>query len=519
MTARANGFLLDRRGNFAILMSVLAVPLVLAAGVALDIANITRTKNHLQNALDAAVLAIAREGKQIDDKTAIQIANAYLENNYGLYFADLKVVRDGTTVKVDASARAEMAFGGLFGYDDWKVVTSSTADIAYMSYEIALALDTTGSMAGGKLASLKDAVIGMVDAMSVQVDDPEKLKFAMVPFATFVNVGPQYGPTFNKKGKMVKGSGAAWLDLKGKADIPQLELKKNVSRFQVFHHLGEQWKGCVETRMPTKKAAYDVDDIPPNKKDANSLFVPAFAIDEPDSGYANNYIESPVNPLDKSAMGQVKKLLKYGIQDILDPVESVLELIPVEAEIDGGKGPNRGCDMQPITPLTNDYNLIKSKVNQLQAAGTTNIMEGVAWGHRVLSPGEPFTEGATPDKVVRKILIVLTDGANNFGNNSTALGSEYSSFGYLVDGRLVEGGSSSTTDAMNERTLAACTAAKNAGIELYTIRLEEPDVKTGTMLQQCATDAEHYFDAPSRSQLDDVFQQIKERIIVLRLAS
>ena len=218
-------------------------------------------------------------------------------------------------------------------------------------------------------------------------------------------------------------------------------------------------------------------------------------------------------------MGQVKKLLKYGIQDILDPVESVLELIPVEAEIDGGKGPNRGCDMQPITPLTNDYNLIKSKVNQLQAAGTTNIMEGVAWGHRVLSPGEPFTEGATPDKVVRKILIVLTDGANNFGNNSTALGSEYSSFGYLVDGRLVEGGSSSTTDAMNERTLAACTAAKNAGIELYTIRLEEPDVKTGTMLQQCATDAEHYFDAPSRSQLDDVFQQIKERIIVLRLAS
>jgi len=353
----------------------------------------------------------------------------------------------------------------------------------------------------------------------VQVDDPEKLKFAMVPFATFVNVGPQYGPTFNKKGKMVKGSGAAWLDLKGKADIPQLELKKNVSRFQVFHHLGEQWKGCVETRMPTKKAAYDVDDIPPNKKDANSLFVPAFAIDEPDSGYANDYIDSPVNPLDKSAMGQVKKLLKYGIQDILDPVESVLELIPVEAEIDGGKGPNRGCDMQPITPLTNDYNLIKSKVNQLQAAGTTNIMEGVAWGHRVLSPGEPFTEGATPDKVVRKILIVLTDGANNFGNNSTALGSEYSSFGYLVDGRLVEGGSSSTTDAMNERTLAACTAAKNAGIELYTIRLEEPDVKTGTMLQQCATDAEHYFDAPSRSQLDDVFQQIKERIIVLRLAS
>jgi Flp pilus assembly protein TadG len=521
MSSRIRQFVSDRRGNFALISAVLAVPLILVAGVALDVANITRTKTELQNALDAAVLAIAREGKQVDDKQAVAIANTFLENNYGIRYADLKVVRDGTMVKLDASAKADMAFGGLFGYDDWKVATSSTADIAYMNYEIALSLDTTGSMAGGKLASLKDAVIGMVDAMSVQVGDPKKLKFAMVPFATFVNVGPQYGPAFKSNGKIQKNTGASWLDLKGDVEVPQLELKKGVSRFEVFHNLGEEWKGCVETRMPTSKKAYDVDDVAATTKDKDSLFVPAFSIDEPDSGYPNSYIDSAVNPLDKNAAKA--KLGKYGIQTgtslLSDLVSDLIDLIPIAIEHNAGTGPNRGCDMQPITPLTSDYNLIKTRVNQLQAAGTTNIMEGVAWGHRVLSPDEPFAEGAPAANDLRKIMIVLTDGANNFGNNNTALGSEYSSFGYLVDGRLAQGGSSSTTDAMNVKTLAACEAAKKGGIEVYTIRLEEPDVATGTMLKDCASGADHYFDAPSRSQLDEVIQQIKEKIVVLRLAS
>ena len=122
---------------------------------------------------------------------------------------------------------------------------------------------------------------------------------------------------------------------------------------------------------------------------------------------------------------------------------------------------------------------------------------------------------------VEKIMIVLTDGANVLSNTSTELGSHYSSFGYAVDGRLdnAMAGASASNVSMNARTLAACAHAKKEGVTLYTIRLEEPDVKTGTMLQDCATSAAHYFDAPSRSQLDEVFQTIKDRIVRLRLSS
>ena len=84
---------------------------------------------------------------------------------------------------------------------------------------------------------------------------------------------------------------------------------------------------------------------------------------------------------------------------------------------------------------------------------------------------------------------------------------------------MAAGSSSATNGAMNERTVAACKYAKDYGITVYTIRLEEPDVKTGTMLQQCASSPEHYFDAPSRSQLDDVFKAIRDRVVRLRLSS
>jgi Mg-chelatase subunit ChlD len=193
-------------------------------------------------------------------------------------------------------------------------------------------------------------------------------------------------------------------------------------------------------------------------------------------------------------------------------------------DLSGGKGPNAGCDTQPIVALSSDYATIEDKVKALKAAGDTNIMEGVAWGMRVLSPQPPFSEGLDPSKAahpVKKIMIVLTDGSNNFGNNNTGLGSAYSSFGYLVDGRLgtTTGNAATTNSLMNAKTLEACTNAKAEGIELYTIRLEEPDVKTGTMLKDCAGDASHFFDAPSRSDLDAIFKTIKTRITNVRLAS
>jgi Flp pilus assembly protein TadG len=538
MNSNARKFGADRGGNFALMASILAVPLVIAAGVAMDLSTISRTRAELQQAMDAAVLAVAREGKEINDKQAEEIARMFVANNYHLKYTDFDIVRDGTSVRLEAKTTAGLAFGGLFGYDDWQVAAGSAADIAYASYEIALVLDTTGSMAGGKLQSMKDAVDGMIESMSAQVKDKDKLRFSLVPFATFVNVGPEFGPKFDGQGLQIAGTGASWLDLEGKSTTPQSELRPGASRFQAYRNMNQQWSGCVETRMPSGGRDYDAEDIAASQGDPRTLFVPAFAPDEPaGGGFHNDYIDSDVRPADHSTAARKKKHAKYGIPT--DPngeplvgalLKSVVGLLGLGGgiNIDSGdsgyqgfkKGPGFGCGAQPITALTNDYTKVRNNVKALNAQGTTNIMEGVAWGTRVLTPGEPFGQGTKKGELgVEKIMVVLTDGANVLGVNGTETGSNYSSFGYAMDGRIDGASASSSNTAMNARTLAACNYAKKEGITVYTIRLEEPDVKTGTMLQECASSPAHFFDAPSRTQLDEVFQTIKDRVVRLRISS
>ena len=263
MAGLVSRFRSDRGGNFAIISALVATPMVLGVGLALDASMIASTQNTLQQAINSAVLAVAREGKDVSDEKAAAIAHRFLDSNFNPNHTKLKVVKNGSEFSVKAETNAGLAFGALFGYEDWPVTAAATADIAYASYEIALVLDTTGSMKGGKLSSMKDAVLGLIDTMSMQVNDEAKLKFAMVPFAAFVNVGPKFGPTFDKDGKQVAGSGAGWLDLEGSSTIPQAELDAGASRFQLYANLGQSWPGCVETRYSANKD-FDVDDTPPD---------------------------------------------------------------------------------------------------------------------------------------------------------------------------------------------------------------------------------------------------------------
>jgi hypothetical protein len=281
-----------------------------------------------------------------------------------------------------------------------------------------------------------------------------------------------------------------------------------------------------------------VNDKEPSSTDPETLFIPAFASDEPDgSGYPNSYLPDGI-----AAIGQATapdRMQRYGAAyaggfkglTFVRQIEESQSWTPVTPDLSqqtfyGGypvpKGPNFGCDVQPIVPLSANFGSLKSKVNSLQALGSTNILEGAAWGWRVLSSRAPFTEGQPEhNPAVRKILILLTDGTNNLGQLSNSLGSSHSSYGYLVDGRLgITGGTASQVlNEMNAKTLQACSNAKDDGVEIYTIRLEEPNVTTGNMLKDCATDADHYIDVPNRALLDDAFSKIGDRISIIRMTS
>ena len=530
-------FIEDRNGNFAILASVLSVPLLLAVGLSVDYVNISRIKSELQQSIDSAALAVAREGDQITQAQANAIAANFMRENFQFPHDAPIVTLAGTNVVVQATAVVPINFGGLFGMPTTTISGDASTTISYANYEIALALDTTGSMAGGKLAAMKDAVNGLIDSMEAQNTRTDSLKFSVVPFSSKVNVGAQFGPAYDFLGA-VSRQPADWLDAKAQSPIAQNDLDPGVSRFVMMKQLRTSWEGCVESRHSTPGNPYDVNDVPPNAADPATLIVPAFASDEPDgSGYPNSYLADGSYPIRSGTPYQ--RMGRYGATytaafkalSFSGQVTDSALWPPVPADFSnqtffGGypvpKGPNFGCDVQPLLPLTTNFNAVRAKVNSLQALGSTNILEGAVWGWKTLSSRPPFTEGR-PERGagLRKILVLLTDGTNNLGPISNTLGSSHSSYGYLVDGRLgmTSGPVAAVTDAMNAKTLAACDNAKADEIEIYTIRLEEPNVTTGTMLRDCATDADHYIDVPNRALLDEAFEKIKEKIALVRLAS
>lgn len=521
----------------------MSLPMLLAGGLAVDYVGMSVHRNSLQNAVDAAALSVAREGK-ISKDAALQIAKDTIGGNFsdGRAF-DVEVALAGDEVTVRANAEQPLTFGGFIGSKTMPVGATATASYAFNKYEIAFVLDTTGSMAGGKLVSLQNAVLGLVTDMAALGMDKEQIKFAVVPYATFVNVGPDYAPEINALGMITK-PGAKWLDQDAVVDLPQVDLPDGLSRFAMYRHLKKDWPGCVETRQASYSGAHDIDDTVPDLTDPATLFTPTFAIDEPDDKgrYPNSYLPDagkPANGKKVTEADRETQLVRYGAsgkyvkpKGLLDTILMTLKWKNVKVDDSPSrfysnesdpKGPGFGCETKPIVPLTADFTKISTSVKALTANGSTNTLEGVMWGWRVLSNREPFAEGAgKADAVTEKIIIFVTDGANSFGNLPNDLGSGYSSLGYLVDGRLdgiTSASSSQTNTALNNKTLAACNNAKADGIEIYSIRLEEPDVNTADMLAKCASSKSHYFDAPSRQDLSSILDEIKKGIIRVRLAS
>jgi Flp pilus assembly protein TadG len=545
-------FIKNTGGNFALIAAVSVVPLMMAIGLGTDFMQASKQRAEMQRALDSAALTIAQRGNEITDDEARILAVQFLGSNFNKNFSILKLLREGTTVELAARTPHKMIFGGLFGKKSVDIQVRAAADVSGNTHEIAFVLGTAGTMYGGKLTILQGAVNDLITTMASQLTQKDSLKFALVPFSTFVNVGPQFGPKFDESGKMTS-AGASWLDTFGRNPTSKVDLPRGMSRFYAYDFLGSSWPGCVETRLPIGINSYDVMDIAPNAKTGGSLFVPSFNPDEPDDifngspKYPNNFLKDGVAGAGQGTVSE--RATRYGILSYTGPdgidifgegfkVPSVIwnwpswiaSWVPPAQDnspsnyfpdYSAPKGPEFRCSSKPIVALTDKFEDIRKAVADLDAAGSTNILEGVMWGWRILSSREPFAEGRK-EKTARnrKIMVVLTDASNSLDHTPNALGSAYGSFGYLVEERLAPAGSSSTktTAALDAKTIEGCKNAKQDGIEIFTITLEIDEKETKKMLRDCASDDEHFFDLSSRNQLKETLFKIKDRIVRLRLA-
>ena len=493
-------FAQDQRGNVAILFAFSMVPLIGLLGGAVDLMRHSRHEVQIQNAMDAAALALTKRGAA-NDADADRFVNDYISavvpaTDRMLEVDPFDATKTETGYMVRATGMMQTAFMPVVGIQALPINLESEVSMSTQRYEVALALDNTGSMLErGKIGALKEAANHLIDTLSEKPGAEDLVKMALVPFATSVNI----------RGDAFKD---AWLDPTGAGlgSHQNDSYDRTVSRLDIFDALSDgrkgtdglptAWKGCIEARAGVN----DIDDVEPGRNPA-TRWTPYLSPDGADGGrgedYArsNSYLDDQTDD-EGSALERLRNTDKY-----FRPI--------VTADYGAETGPNQGCGA-PVVELNSDQKRMHDAINAMEATGYTHIPQGLAWGWRVLSPGEPFVEGAPyEDEETQKVLVLLSDGKNTFPEI-------YTSYGYRADGRLATRESTGIR-RLNEKVSAVCESVKDKGIRLYMILLEENDAATRRIFEECASVNEDgetlYFEVPDGDALTAAFDKIGEDIL------
>lgn len=530
INSKLRRFVRSTSGNVATIFAIALMPISVMGGGAVDFAQAMNARGRLAEALDAAALAVGSQ-PNLSRGQAEQMALDYIEANYpareigSVHSVSVSIDNVNGVVQVSGQSRVGTTLLGIMGMDYINVDWTSEVRRAQQNLELVMVLDNTGSMRGSKIRSLRDAAHLLTDILYSGAQEPDDVRIGLVPFAATVNVGTQYERAWWLDPDALSPNHADWwidnndannghgndLDLCDDNN-PGLRNGGNASddacnsqppnNWDLFDSLRNvSWSGCVEARA----IPLDIEDVAPSVRDPETLFVPYFAPDEPD-GYRNDYLNDDIpNRL-------LRRASSWNILSYLNHYEN--------GQPRGGS-PNRSCTTTPVTPMTSDRRTVENAISVMGASGNTNIPNGIGWGIRLISPQEPFTEGtAYGDRDTIKAMVILTDGDNVMSGNNGDFLSEYGAYGYVPTNRLGISTSSGNrlSDALDDRTLAACRYARDQGIRVYTITFQVRNTATQNMMRSCASHPSLYFDSPSNEALESAFEVIAGDLSNLRIS-
>ncbi|MEQ1901046.1 MAG: TadE/TadG family type IV pilus assembly protein [Devosia sp.] len=294
----------DESGAFMVLFGVLAVVLVATAGAVVDFTGVQQARTRSQTALDAAALSlqalIGTDSEDVLKQKADKILDEGLDD-LSIESTVNSAVKNTTegSLKLTATIVVPTYFVGLIGIPtiDAKLVSEATRK--QLDLEVAMVLDNSISMnSSSRMTNLKLAANCAVGVLlngncnsTATTASIANVKIGIVPFTEFVNVG-----NTNKT--------AAWMTQTGNTprsidnfdgdDNETTAYSTAVDRFALYTQMGVTWSGCVEARNHTTGTGglyYDTSDLPADTTVPDSMFVPVFAPDQPDSGgYPNHYM-------------------------------------------------------------------------------------------------------------------------------------------------------------------------------------------------------------------------------------
>jgi Flp pilus assembly protein TadG len=459
-------FFASERANVALTFGMMALPILTVVGLAVDYSDISRVRAETQNLADAAAIAAVVKQDATEPEMFLAAETyvreaAALKNNMKIVSVKANVPGEGR-LRVEVTGRAETHLLRMIGEEsvDFKVSAEAFRDLS-TDIEVVFALDTTGSMDGDKIRALRKAARSLVDLLATS--EGGRVRFGVVPFANYVNVG-------------MSNRNAAWIDVPQDATLPGQTCKKTITDPSSCRWEDDPKPRCNDGVCKTGK----IQVCDP------SAYGPDICTDR-----MTQWLGCVGSRPGNLGLATDQPGIRYsGIMDTW-------------------------CGPAPVLPLTDDTKAVNNRIASMSAYGATYIPAGLLWGINMLTPGAPASAAEPFDPTganvrPRKSLVLMTDGDNTMLPDWT---------GSMPDGsHRAFTNRPDLTAIANQYTATLCDNAKKLNIEVFTIAFDVKDPVTKSMLQRCATDASHFFDADDAAELMVAFNDVAQTLRKVRLA-
>jgi Mg-chelatase subunit ChlD len=371
----------------------------------------------------------------------------------------LSTTIDATTsaVQVQATATVPMTLARAIGVQSTPVTARSQTrfDTGETNMEVVLAIDTTGSMSpNNKLVDAKTAAKGLVDTIFPGGVN-SRARIGLVPFDRYVRIDPALKT-------------APWLSSAADQTV-------NYDAYCDYSYPNIVYGAPTTVTRYYDGVAYTTTETP----------VLDYGTPVPTTCYpASSYVR---------AWEGIVGSRNYP-QDLQADVSAAN---PVPAVWDSYS------NVRTLSRLTTDPAAIKTQIDNLTADGETYIPSALLWAWRLLSPNAPFSDGAGYNSGVRKVVILMTDGANTFAP-SYPKHETPDALGAVANGILAD-----TCSNMK---------APSVGITIYAIAFMVSDLNIRNVLQNCASQPINYYNANSNAEMAAAFQAIGRSLTALRLS-
>ena len=480
----------DKKGSTAIGLGLTFTMVTGATIGAIEIEQMQKTRNVMQDKLDATVLYLG----QSEYKTTPQDAGeAYFRSTIAATDLDLlemtpKFVYDDVSGKITGDVTFQikgLMTGGLVAGKDMRIEAIAAPRVTG-TVEISLVLDVSGSM-GWAFTNQNNAALGerRIDGLFEAADEMFNVIYqnpaaipavAVIPYATSVDITDLYAKTD------ASTRSAGYIGHERETD----------SYGNLIGSLGGLNLSDVGMAYGGPTLASITSDQVTERDHSNTMAI--YAAERYQSQANNgNYVIGLSKPNADNKIPVYTESKSRIIQTYYGP----RKISPYWGGwyYGGYERPTMG-----VMPMTKNVQAVRDYVEDFTPAGGTAGHIGAAWGLYALTPSwdntfdHPAGKPQSFDETTEKYLVIMTDGEFNSQKDPNM-----------------------DDDEMYKYFQSICGKARSKGVRVFTVGLLA-STKTDTELSECAGDTGKYYPADSRLQLVEAFKSIGRETGELRLS-